>query len=132
MTHLDEISRLLTLAEEFRQAVHTRLDDSSIQRAIGPLERESIVTATEAIEKLDQEIEKAGRGDHSGGTEKLKEEMGKNALRIIDAFAGAASRLLGADDAFIFLPQDARNKDTATSFASYGAPNLAILCRRSL
>jgi hypothetical protein len=132
VSDLDEIKRLLTIAEEFRQAAHSRVDDAAIYRSTGVWEREALESASVAIDKLDQEIEKAQKGSRSGDIDKLMEELGRNALKIIDAFASAAKRILGADDTFIFLPAEARNAETAGSFAAHGAPALAELCRRSL
>ena len=133
MPDINEIRRLLSLAQDFMQAAYSRVDDSSISRATGVWEREGRDDAVKAIERLDQEIENAAKHRLSADdVERLTEEMGRKALRIADIFAGAAQRILGTDDTFIFLPAEARTVETAKAFAAHGAPVLAELCRASL
>ena len=50
MPDIEEIRRLLSLAEEFRQAVYSRVDDVSLRKAIVPHERECFMDATLAID----------------------------------------------------------------------------------
>ena len=133
MSDISEIRRLLTFAQEFMQAAHSRVDDSSISSATAVWEREDRDEAVKTIERLDQEIENAAKnGKSADDIDRLTEDMGRKALRIADIFASAAQRILGAGDTFIFLPAEARTPETASSFAAHGAPALGALCRISL
>jgi len=130
MPDINEVRKLLTLADEFVKAAHSRVSDKDADRAITVWEREARNEAVATIERLDGVIEKAEK--LSQNTDDLTLQIGLKGLQIADCFAAAVTRILGPQDAFIFLPSEARSLEMAKAYDVNHAPALAALCRRSL
>lgn len=130
MPDINEIKKLLIMADEFVKAAHCRVSDEDANRAITLWEREDRNQAAAEIENLDAAIEKGGKSPAE--VDEMTLRIGLKGLRIADAFAAAATRILGAEDAFVFLPAPARTAEMASAYAANGASALALLCRKSL
>jgi hypothetical protein len=130
MPDINEVKTLLTLADAFMTAAKSRVTDDSADRAITAWERESRNGAVATIERLDEIIERGGKS--SSDVDEMTLQIGLNGLQIADCFAAAVTRILGAEDAYIFLPAEARTVEMAKAYEANRAPALAALCRRSL
>jgi hypothetical protein len=130
VSNIDEVTRLLTLADAFVKAARSRVTDRDADRAIGAWEREGRDNAVAAVERLDEIIEKGGKSPSE--IDDMTVQIGLNGLQIADVFAAAVTRILGVTDAYIFLPAEARTIEMAKAYDKNHAPALAALCRRSL
>ncbi len=129
-----EIYRLLDLADQFMKVASGVVTNEQIDRVLTRDEREDMIAGTQRLDVIHAEIEKleAQQKQDTARLQELDQENAQKALRIVDIFTSAAIRLKGEDSLFIFLPAEARNLETAKSYESNRAYNLARLCRRSV